>query len=1319
MPIIPESRRSRQDVKASIAAQFWEQPVHSTRSLDGQLWALPCEPPPLNLTGSSGLSRTQQLIAAQAVRVPFFPSYDGGAEGLVLDRVLARAGGQRWWAALSGRVKAQRAYNRAKAGEGRKLEAVRDLGNYALCARGRFRLGRRLTLNGVVEAPDADQLQRRLAHRISERRAAAAVAGSSADGAEEAAGAAPAANGAGGLGRRSGRAGGPPPELEPYTAHAVLRCALPGHDLSATAGYNLQYVDSSGDVAHVPLAASLDLASHDRQDGLQYRVGLHQVTAPPTELPARPGGQQQRWRTSLHAQGALAVEGEAYIWKGGAGKEGKEGAAKEAGGKEAGGNGASQPAGEPQAAGSPGAATKQPPKGSGGEDGGGGSEEPRRTRLASALEKAAAADKDAAEQHRRGNGAAVVAGGGASAVQGPTGSQPGEACEEATAAAAQAAAQADAGTAPTAAAPAAAAAAATEPEAGRQPGASLEQFMRPLEQLGERVSDMLHNVTHPGEAQQQPSGGGAAAAAAAAGNSEPSAAAASQQQQGTVDGKPGGSISGGSSSSGGSPSSGPLLGLSSQSITATIQDSVALLQQVRESVERLTTNVQDGSLQRLSQQLVDTRNTPQRRRPYSMLLAQPHLKLNAALGCLARMPLPALRAFSFPTASLEPLEQYQHHQHASGPASARATSTSSLASRASHASQLAEAWQPYFKGTALRVFASAGVSGQLGRFSRPFLDYTAASARLDVGLTSPHVVGVVPDASALAAAAADGGHRPDKHRAFALEGRGAWHALSVSLAQQVFGPVRARVDARFALDPTSVPASEGERSTLKGVLQTALSVRPSLLEASYGFDCVLPGTEGAARLAANNGKGERRPGKGGKPGAKPGKPPPSVKNQIRSYERLLKKPDLDPKMRARNEAKLEELRKAQEDHQRQDRERKFAVRYHKVRFFERVKLERRLKKVQAQLAAASSGGEAAADAQAVATLQAQADAVQEDLEYVLHFPKGEKYVAVLRDAEDPAAQAQVAAERARLRALVKRQLAEAALLGEADEGAGRAAAGARGALAGAAAAADGEGGAAEEGHEADDFFLGSDDEEGGAEAAVAPAAAPATRPAVAAKAAGGKAAGCKRSAQQAAMEQRDGGSEEGDGSSSEEEAEAGGGSSGGEGAGEEAEQRRPAQQQGVGAPQRQQQHQRQGGGKPWQQQRQGGGKPWQQQDKVQQRDGGGGKPWSGGGKPQRPGGKPWQQQQSAGGGGKPWQPKEAGGGKPWQPKEAGGGKPWQGKSPQQHGKPGGKPWQPKQGSGGGKQQQAGGLPHQAGGKPQQPGAPLRSRAEGGRKRRKK
>ena len=90
------------------------------------------------------------------------------------------------------------------------------------------------------------------------------------------------------------------------------------------------------------------------------------------------------------------------------------------------------------------------------------------------------------------------------------------------------------------------------------------------------------------------------------------------------------------------------------------------------------------------------------------------------------------------------------------------------------------------RATALRVFASAAVSGQLGRFTRPWLDFTAASARVDMALTSPHVVGVVPDPATLAA---DSSRRPDKHRAFALEGRGAWHALSLSLAQQVYGPV--------------------------------------------------------------------------------------------------------------------------------------------------------------------------------------------------------------------------------------------------------------------------------------------------------------------------------------------------------------------------------------------------------------------------------------------------------------------------------------------------------------------------------------------------
>ena len=54
----------------------------------------------------------------------------------------------------------------------------------------------------------------------------------------------------------------------------------------------------------------------------------------------------------------------------------------------------------------------------------------------------------------------------------------------------------------------------------------------------------------------------------------------------------------------------------------------------------------------------------------------------------------------------------------------------------------------------------------------------------------------------------------------------------------------------------------------------------------------------------------------------------------------------------------------------------------------------------------------------------------------MHFPKCEKYVSLLRDASEdaPDAQAHLASERARLRLLVKHQVAESAAVTEADEG---------------------------------------------------------------------------------------------------------------------------------------------------------------------------------------------------------------------------------------------------------------------------------------------
>lgn len=56
------------------------------------------------------------------------------------------------------------------------------------------------------------------------------------------------------------------------------------------------------------------------------------------------------------------------------------------------------------------------------------------------------------------------------------------------------------------------------------------------------------------------------------------------------------------------------------------------------------------------------------------------------------------------------------------------------------------------------------------------------------------------------------------------------------------------------------------------------------------------------------------------------------------------------------------------------------------------------------------------------------------LQYVLNFPKGEKYVSVLKDAADPDAQAALEAERARLRVLVRQKIADDKMLSEVNEG---------------------------------------------------------------------------------------------------------------------------------------------------------------------------------------------------------------------------------------------------------------------------------------------
>ncbi|KAG6551652.1 hypothetical protein Mapa_006738 [Marchantia paleacea] len=145
----------------------------------------------------------------------------------------------------------------------------------------------------------------------------------------------------------------------------------------------------------------------------------------------------------------------------------------------------------------------------------------------------------------------------------------------------------------------------------------------------------------------------------------------------------------------------------------------------------------------------------------------------------------------------------------------------------------------------------------------------------------------------------------------------------------------------------------------------------------------------------------------------------SIKNQIRSIERLLKKPLLLEEVKDAQEKRLEDLKKQAEQHARSELERKMSLRYRKVKFFERRKIERRIRRAEKQLR--TLGDQNTAEGLQLAH---QLQQLKEDLEYVKFFPKTEKYVALFAGSDD-----ELVALRNELRERIKANIAAAAAAG--------------------------------------------------------------------------------------------------------------------------------------------------------------------------------------------------------------------------------------------------------------------------------------------------
>ncbi|GER25486.1 rRNA-processing protein efg1 [Striga asiatica] len=144
----------------------------------------------------------------------------------------------------------------------------------------------------------------------------------------------------------------------------------------------------------------------------------------------------------------------------------------------------------------------------------------------------------------------------------------------------------------------------------------------------------------------------------------------------------------------------------------------------------------------------------------------------------------------------------------------------------------------------------------------------------------------------------------------------------------------------------------------------------------------------------------------------------SLKNHIRSIERMLRK-DLPHEVKEAQEKKLEGLKKQQEIQNRLAVERKIFLRNRKIKFFERRKIERRIRRLEKQQRVSSGQVQEAEIADQLTKLK-------EDLEYVRFFPKNEKYVSLFMGGDDT----DIVEKRNSLRKQIKANLVAAAASGK-------------------------------------------------------------------------------------------------------------------------------------------------------------------------------------------------------------------------------------------------------------------------------------------------
>ncbi|TXT16022.1 hypothetical protein VHUM_00525 [Vanrija humicola] len=114
-----------------------------------------------------------------------------------------------------------------------------------------------------------------------------------------------------------------------------------------------------------------------------------------------------------------------------------------------------------------------------------------------------------------------------------------------------------------------------------------------------------------------------------------------------------------------------------------------------------------------------------------------------------------------------------------------------------------------------------------------------------------------------------------------------------------------------------------------------------------------------------------------------------LKGSIRQTKRLLAKDNLEPSLRVQTQRRLAALEADLATAQKRDVERKNGAKYHAVKFFERQKLTRVIKRAQRKI-----GGDKPLSGKKLAKAEAELADARVMLNYILHFPNTLKYISL-------------------------------------------------------------------------------------------------------------------------------------------------------------------------------------------------------------------------------------------------------------------------------------------------------------------------------------